>query len=68
MEDLFAAFSQCAAAFPSSTTEDQDDDGMIFAEADGDDDVEGAEDGEGLTEAGRVRADFSTPSARFNPY
>lgn len=68
VDDLFAAFSQCAAAFPTDTSpEDGLDDGAIFADADGEA-AEGEGEGEDLSEAGRVRADFSTPSSRYAPY
>lgn len=67
VEPIFEALSLCAALHP-----DPNDDGG--EEGDWVDDGEGGFetfDGTGeeeLSEVGRVRSDFSTPSTRFQPY
>lgn len=75
VQAVYAAMSRCASLHPSVDTPNgqaealggDDDDGADWADlmrqADGNDGRE-----EEVSEAGRVRVDYSTPSARFGPY
>lgn len=80
VQAIYAALSNCAALHPSA---DETAPSGVFADSENDPDwaellrqanANGANGGAGdgeeteLTEAGRVRGDFVTPSARHNPY
>ena len=77
---MYSALSTCAALFPSTDassggglfadSEDDPEYAELLRQANADDQEDGQEDRyeTDLTPAGRVRADYSTPSARFNPY
>ena len=72
---LFETLSYCASLHPSGGTDAAN--GNPFAGiapfgsgavGDEEDEDEEEDQGRGLSEHGRVRADFQTPSARFRPY
>ncbi|KAH7341677.1 regulator of volume decrease after cellular swelling-domain-containing protein [Rhizoctonia solani] len=65
VEPIFEALSQCAALHPDPN--DGDDDGWADDGEGGFETFEGTNEEE-LSEVGRVRNDFSTPSTRFQPY
>ncbi|KAF8753290.1 volume decrease after cellular swelling [Rhizoctonia solani] len=66
IEPIFEALSQCAALHPDPN-DGGEDDGWVD-EGDGGFDTFDGTNEEELSEVGRVRNDFSTPSARFQPY
>lgn len=65
VEPIFEALSQCAALHPDPN--DGDDDGWVDDGEGGFETFDGTNEEE-LSEVGRVRNDFSTPSSRFQPY
>ena len=77
VQAIYAAMSKCASSHPSTDAGEgqaqalaDDDEGeadwaelLRQADANGNDAA-----GQGMSEAGRVRVDYSTPNARFGPY
>ena len=67
VDPIFEALSVCASLHPDPQGDEEDDDAFIDLDNNGDFEVFTGEEGEELSEVGRVRSDFVNNS-RYQPY